>query len=147
MATLKVTISEQLTLQGVDRSSSRVKDVEGVSQVDNRIVSVTTTESDIIKFDSNVASGTFVPASVKYIRISNVSDSGFLTLRILGDKEEYAVKVNAGDSFIINNSSMDADEDSAASPYVPMVISFNNISEIRAVASASTITTEVFIAA
>jgi hypothetical protein len=140
MATLKVTISEQLTLEGVDRSSSRVHDVESVTQVDNRIVTVTTSEADLVKFDTAVASGTYVASSVKYLRISHVGDSGDLTLRILGTSEEYAVKVSAGDSFILNNASMDANATGDE------VLSLANIAEIKAVASASTIVTETFIA-
>lgn len=140
MATLKVTISEQLTLEGVDRSSSRVHDVESVTQVDNRIVTVTTAEADLVKFDTAVASGTYVASTVKYLRISHTGDSGHLTLRILGTSEEYAVKVEAGDSFILNNAQMDANATGSE------VLSLANIAEIKAVASASTIVTEIFIA-
>lgn len=141
MATLKVTISEQLTLEGVDRSSSRVHDVESVTQVDNRIVSVTTSESDLVKLDSSVASGTFVASSVKYLRISHMGDTNTLTLRILGSSEEYAVKLEAGDSFILNNSKMDANATGSQS------ITLADIAEISAVASSSTIVTEIFVAA
>lgn len=141
MATLKVTISEQLTLEGVDRSSSRVHDIESVTQVDNRIVSVTTSESDLVKLDSSVASGTFVASSVKYLRISHMGDSNTLTLRILGSSEEYAVKLEAGDSFILNNSKMDANATGS------QTITLADIAEISAVASSSTIVTEIFVAA
>lgn len=141
MATLKVTISEELTLEGVSRGSSRVHDIASVTQTDNRIVTVTTTEADLVKFDTAVASGTFVASSVKYLRISHTGTSGDLTLRILGTNEEYFVKLSAGDSFILNNASMDAN---AAGEEA---VSLANISEIKAVASTGTIVSEIFVAA
>ena len=141
MATLKVTISEELTLEGVSRGSSRVHDIESVTQTDNRIVTVTTTEADLVKFGSAVASGTFVASTVKYLRISHTGTSGDLTLRVLGTSEEYFVKLSAGDSFILNNASMDAN---AAGDEA---VSLANIAEIKAVASTGTIVSEVFVAA
>ena len=141
MATLKVTISEELTLEGISRGSSRVHDIESVTQTDNRIVTVTTTESDLVKFGSAVASGTFVASTVKYLRISHTGTSGDLTLRVLGTSEEYFVKLSAGDSFILNNASMDAN---AAGDEA---VSLANIAEIKAVASTGTIVSEVFVAA
>jgi hypothetical protein len=141
MATLKVTISEELTLEGVSRGSSRVHDIESVTQTDNRIVTVTTSEADLVKFGSTVASGTFVASTVKYLRISHTGTSGDLTLRVLGTSEEYFVKLSAGDSFILNNASMDAN---AAGDEA---VSLANIAEIKAVASTGTIVSEVFVAA
>ena len=140
MATLKVTINEELSIEGVDRGSSRVLDVQSVSQVDNRIVTVTNSEADLGKFDSAVASGTFVAASVKYLRITHAGTANTLTLRALVSSEEYFVKLAAGQSFVLNNASMDANATGSQS------VSLANIAEIKAVASTSTIVTEVFVA-
>ena len=140
MATLKVTINEELTIEGVDRGSSRVHDVLSVTQVDNRIVSVTTTEADVVKFGSAVASGTFVASTVKYLRISHTGSSGSLNLRILGSGEEYFVQLSAGDSFVLNNAQMDANATGS------QAIGLADISEIKAVASTSTIVAEIYVA-
>jgi len=140
MATLKVTINEELNIGGVDRGSSRVLDVASVSQVDNRIVTVTNSEADLVKFGSAVASGTFVAASVKYLRITHAGTANTLTLRVLGSSEEYFVKLTAGQSFVLNNASMDANATGGEA------LGLANIAEIKAVASASTIVTEVFVA-
>jgi|TARA_R100000479_G_C6332300_1_gene181933 hypothetical protein len=140
MATLKVTIKEELSIGGVDRGSSRVHDVLSVTQVDNRIVTVTTAESDLVKFGSAVASGTFVAASVKYLRISHTGTTGTINLRVLGSGEEYFVQISAGNSFILNNAKMDANATGSQS------VNLANISEIKAVASSSSIVAEVFVA-
>ena len=140
MATLKVTINEELSIEGVDRGSSRVLDISAVSQVDNRIVSVTNSEADLVKFGASIASGTFVASSVKYLRITHAGTSNTLTLRVLGTSEEYFVKLTSGQSFVLNNASMDANATGGEA------VGLANIAEIKAVASASTIVTEVFVA-
>ena len=140
MATLKVTISEELTIEGVERGSSRVHDILSVTQVDNRIVSVTTTESDVVKFGSAVASGTFVASTVKYLRITHTGSNGNLNLRVLGSGEEYFVQLSGGDSFVLNNAQMDANATGS------QVIGLADISEIKAVASTGTIVAEIFVA-
>lgn len=140
MATLKVTINEELTIEGVDRGSSRVHDVLSVTQVDNRIVSVTTTEADVVKFGSAVASGQFVASTVKYLRITHTGSTGNLNLRVLGSSEEYFVQLSGGDSFILNNAQMDANATGS------QAIGLANISEIKAVASTGTIVAEIFVA-
>jgi len=140
MATLKVTINEELSIGGVDRGSSRVLDVASVSQVDNRIVTVTNSEADLVKFGSAVASGTFVAASVKYLRITHTGTSNTLTLRVLGSSEEYFVKLSSGESFILNNSKMDANATGSQG------VGLADIAEIKAITSASTIVTEIFVA-
>ena len=140
MATLKVTISEELTINGAERGSTRVHDVTSVTQVDSRIVTVTTSESDLVRFGTEIASGQFVAGTVKYLRISNTGTGGYLTLRVAGTGEEYFVKVEAGDSFILNNAVMDADESDSAA------VSFSDIVEIKAAASTGTVVTEIFVA-
>jgi hypothetical protein len=117
-----------------------VHDVLSVTQVDNRIVTVTTAESDLVKFGSAVASGTFVAASVKYLRISHTGTTGTINLRVLGSGEEYFVQISAGNSFILNNAKMDANATGSQS------VNLANISEIKAVASSSSIVAEVFVA-
>ncbi len=94
----------------------------------------------MVKFGSAVASGTFVAASVKYLRITHTGTSNTLTLRVLGSSEEYFVKLAAGQTFILNNSKMDANATGSQG------VGLADIAEIKAVSSASTIVTEVFVA-
>ena len=139
MATLKVTITEEISIDGVERGSSTNLDIASVTQVDNRIVTVTNTEADIVKFGSAIASGTFVAASVKYLRITNTATSGIVNLRILGTNEEYFVKLTAGNSFILNNTSMDANDSGSQS------MTLANIEEIKAITSSGTVATEIIV--
>ena len=139
MATLKVTITEELSIDGVERGSTRNLDVLSVTQVDNRVVTVTNSETDIVKFGSAIGSGTFVAANVKYLRISHTGSSNILNLRILGTNEEYFVKLSAGQSFILNNASMDANDTGSQS------MTLANIAEIKAVTNSSSVVTEIMV--
>ncbi len=140
MADLVVTISESVSLNNKDHGSTNVETIGSVSQIDHRIVTATTTEQTIVLFDSAAAAGTFADASVKYLRITNLDGTNFAILRILGNSEEYFVKIEAGDSFILGNSLMDANATGSQS------VSLANIDSIKADADSASVSLEIFIA-
>tara|TARA_R110000751_G_scaffold6230_3_gene26810 strand:- start:1048 stop:1473 length:426 start_codon:yes stop_codon:yes gene_type:complete len=140
MADLVVTISESVSINNKDHGSTNVETIGSVSQIDHRIVTATTTEQTIVLFDSAAAAGTFVDASVKYLRITNLDGTNFAILRILGNSEEYFVKIEAGDSFILGNSLMDANATGSQS------VSLANIDSIKADADSASVSLEIFIA-
>ena len=140
MADLVVTISESVSINNKDHGSTNVETIGSVSQIDHRIVTATTTEQTIVLFDSAAAAGTFVDASVKYLRITNLDGTNFAILRILGNSEEYFVKIEAGDSFILGNSLMDANATGSQS------LSLANIDSIKADADSASVSLEIFIA-
>tara|TARA_R110002020_G_scaffold99711_5_gene236422 strand:- start:5013 stop:5438 length:426 start_codon:yes stop_codon:yes gene_type:complete len=140
MADLVVTISESVSLNNKDHGSTNVETIGSVSQIDHRIVTATTTEQTIVLFDSAAAAGTFADASVKYLRITNLDGTNFAILRILGNSEEYFVKIEAGDSFILGNSLMDANAAGGQS------VSLANIDSIKADADSASVSLEIFIA-
>ena len=133
MADLVVTISESVSLNNKDHGSTNVETIGSVSQIDHRIVTATTTEQTIVLFDSAAAAGTFADASVKYLRITNLDATNFAILRILGNSEEYFVKIEAGDSFILGNSLMDANAAGGQS------VSLANIDSIKADADSASV--------
>jgi len=140
MATLTVTITEELVLNGVDRGASNVVTAT-VNEVDHRILKASTTEQTILEFDSSVAAGTFVDGTLDYLRITNLDSTNFVTLRVLGSSEEYFVKIEAGDSFILNNSVMDANATGS------QAVALANIDTIKAEADTAACNLEIFAAA
>tara|TARA_R100001440_G_scaffold719_7_gene2337 strand:- start:10544 stop:10969 length:426 start_codon:yes stop_codon:yes gene_type:complete len=141
MATLTVTITEAVTLNGASRGSTNTH-TESVTQIDHRIVScLHSAEQTVLLFDSAVAAGTIKDATLNYLRLTNLDSGNFVTLRIRGNNEEYFVKLEAGDSFILNNQSMDANAAGGAS------VSLANIDSIAVQADTATCDVEVFAAA
>ncbi len=141
MATLTVTITEAVTLNGASRGSTNTH-TETVTQIDHRIVScLHSAEQTVLLFDSAVAAGTIKDGTLDYLRLTNLDSSNFVTVRIRGNNEEYFVKLEAGDSFILNNQSMDANAAGGAS------VSLANIDSVGIQADTATCDVEVFAAA
>jgi hypothetical protein len=118
MANLKVTIREELTLNGYDQGAVNTLKISDVDEVFKRIVTCpANNETTIARFRSSVgnASGTATFDSaldvqdVKYIRITNLDSSNSLTLSLqveVGEDDSGAdtsasVLVEAGKSFVM----------------------------------------------
>ena len=141
MATLTVTITEAVSLNGASRGSTNTH-TETVTQIDHRIVScLHSAEQTVLLFDSAVAAGTIKEGTLDYLRLTNLDNTNFVTVRIRGNNEEYFVKLEAGDSFILNNQSMDANAAGGAS------VSLANIDSVAIQADTATCDVEVFAAA
>jgi len=109
MATLTVTIKEELTLNGVPQGGEVVNS-STVTQVYNRIVTVTSgNEHSVLLFDAADAAGTLKDATADYIRITHTGASNTVQLRVVGGTSQYYVKLEAGDSYVLGNSLMYAD--------------------------------------
>lgn len=140
MADLTVTISESLSLNGKEQGAKNTQTVTSVTQFDHRVVTATTTEQSILLFDSAVAAGTFEDSSVEYMRVTNLNDTNFVEIRVLGSSEEYFVKLEPRGSFILGNSVMDANATGSQS------LTFGNIESILAKADTANCQLEIFVA-
>ena len=120
MANLKVTIREELTLNGYDQGAKNTLTISDVDEVFKRIVTCpANNETTIARFRSSVgnASGTATFDSaldvqdVKYVRVTNLDGSNSLTLSLqveVGEDDSGAdtsasVLVEAGKSFMLGS--------------------------------------------
>ena len=100
-ATLTVTLKESIELNGVEQGSTNTKTIASINEVSKRIVTVTTSEVEIIAMGTAISTGTFIEGDVRYIRFTNLDDTNFVTLTFKNENDdEFAVKVDAGYSFI-----------------------------------------------
>jgi len=101
-ATLTVTLKESIELNGVEQGATNTKTIASVNEISKRIVTVTTTEAEVVAFHvSAIASGTFLEGDVRYLRFTNLDDTNFVTLTFKNENDdEFAIKVDAGHSFI-----------------------------------------------
>ena len=150
-ATMKVTVTENITLNGRQQGSTNTTSIASINEISKRILTITTTESVIATFSAAVASaGHFVAASVRYMRFTNKDDTNFITLTFRNqDNDEVAIKLDAGQSLIFNgdndngmsavfNATQDAD---AASD-----TAFGSLTNIQADANTGSCDLEMFIA-
>ena len=151
MATLNVTHTESIVLNGQEFGGTNVFTATGINEISKRIITITTAESVIATFSSAVASaGHYVAADVRYIRFTNRDSTNFITLTFRNqDNDEVAIKLDAGSSFIwaadnsggmvdVFNATQDAD---AASD-----TALGDLTNIQADANTASCDLEMFIA-
>ena len=119
MSTLSVTISETITINGKDRGSDISLDIDNITQVMHRIVSLpadggsAATQTTVANFRTAVttADSAMDDDDVRYIRITNLDSSNdvhlSLQLAANGDADastQASIRLNAGTSFILSKS-------------------------------------------
>ena len=148
-ATLTVTLTESITLNGAQQGATNTKTFADIDEISKRILTITTNEATIATFSGAVASaGHYNDSAVRYMRFTNKDDTNFITLTFTNeDNDEVAIKVDAGNSFI-----WAADNDGGmvdvfnATENAGVAASLGDLRTIQADASASTIDLEMFIA-
>ena len=159
---LKVTIQESITLPNKNEEiCTNTVTISGVSQTTRRTDTISTTFSgsgvEILKFvdsESEQTAGSFVRDTVKYIRLTNLDSTNFLSLYLIQDiatSDDNAIfKINPGKSMIFSNGQFDGvgSGDYVEAGYVDSQYfsSFASLSTIKAKADTSNIQIEYFIA-
>jgi|14BtaG_2_1085337.scaffolds.fasta_scaffold08289_4 hypothetical protein len=109
-ATLTITHTESILLGGSDRGSTHTQTVASVAEYTNRIVNIGTAETDIVGFGSANGQGSYVRTDVKYMRFSNLDDTNYVIIGVSKTSKDTAYfKLEAGQTFIINNDELKVD--------------------------------------
>ena len=153
-ATLTVTITEAITLNGYDRGSSNSLTVASVLNVDMRTHTISTTEEDLLKVGVTASSGQYAKGSVRYCRITNKDDTNhcILVMKNTGNSSanEIAVSLDTGQSFLVpvdSSGGTDATLQSSTSALsVAGGMTLDDLISITAVASTGTVMLEVLVA-
>ena len=148
-ATLTVTLTESISLNGVDQGGTNTLTIASVNEVSKRIVTATTTEQIILAFGTAVAAGQFLEDKVVYIRITNLDDTNFVGLIFRNENnDEFSVKLDKGQSFIYNGDlasgvvdTMDAVDNSGLTTNT-----FGDLVDITADADTASCDLEIFVA-
>jgi hypothetical protein len=125
-ATATITISENLTLNGVTYGNSTSKTFASQGEVIQRIMSIATTFTDIFHTSTADGRGTIVAADWCYFRITNLDDTNFLTLRLYDGTDSQFFKLEAGESFFLMSPDIDVDASGTT---------FNNFADITQIAA------------
>ena len=100
-ATLTVTLTEEITLNGQDKGATNTLTVASVTEVSQRIINVPASEVVILAMGAAVAAGQFDEDDVRYIRITNKDDTNHVTLVFRSESGDECVhKLDYGQSFI-----------------------------------------------
>jgi hypothetical protein len=147
MATLTVTIREDLNLNGRERGSEITHEISSITETYHRIMDVLhTADMVLLEMDptpGNTEGQKFHDDDVKYVRITNLDGSNFVILSVIDSgAHEYAVKLEAGDTYILNNKVTEANAAGDSS----VGASLGAITSISAQANTATCQVEVFAA-
>jgi hypothetical protein len=153
MSILRVTIKEELTINGVERNSEFVRTLTDVTESSSRMVEIGTSEVEILRFGSTVGAGRHVASDVKYLRITHIepSTAGTTTIELRissrADDKEYFVVLEEGASFLLSNVEIDAvSTDSTGSPAIGGTFSTSDIDYILAKGSAAGLDLNIVVA-
>ena len=114
-STLKVTIREDIKLNGVEQGGVNTLSIGSINEVYKRIVSCpANSETTLAHFHSSVADGILSPLDiddVRYIRVTNLDDTTSITLSLQSDvgeddsaaDESASLLIEAGRSFIMGS--------------------------------------------
>ena len=108
MATFTSQIFEILTLNGDNVGSSVTQTINNINYVDNRILSVPTGSiTTIFSMDDVPGAGTFVTSSIKYVRVSNISNTNVpIKLIVSCSTEAMSYLISTGSSYMMSTSKM-----------------------------------------
>ena len=146
-ATLTVTLTEEISLNGQDKGSTNTLTVASVTEVSQRIVNVPTSEVIILAMGTAVAAGQLVEGDVRYIRLTNKDDTNHITLVFKSENSnECSHLLDAGHSFIYpgdNSGGVVNTHDASASA---LTVSLDDLVDITAQANTAACDLEIFVA-
>ena len=120
-ATLTLTVTESITLNGSQQGATNTQTVASINEVSKRIVTVPTTETKIVAFAAAVSQGTFIDGNVRYIRLTNKDNTNFVYLVFKNEySNEFCIKLDAGQSFIYNGDLVSGVIDTMLANQVPL---------------------------
>jgi hypothetical protein len=139
MATFTSQIFEILTLNGDNVGSSVTQTINNINYVDNRILSVPTGSiTTIFSMDDVPGAGTFVTSSIKYVRVSNISNTNVpIKLIVSSSTEAMSYLIATGSSYMLSTSKMTGSESG---------LSFSDIKSVKISPSGSSGSIEYYIA-
>jgi hypothetical protein len=147
-ATMTVTVTESVSLNGSNHGSTNTLSIASINEVFKRIVTATTSEAIILSFGTAIAAGTFDESKVMYIRITNLDDTNHVALTFKNeDSDEFGLKLDKGQSFIYNGDLADGVVDTmeaAATAITPDT--FADLVDITAKANTGSVDLEIFVA-
>lgn len=105
MATLKLFINEQLSLDGDDRSTLQSIDIADINYLDHRTMLLPSgSKTSIFNFDAEVSAGTFREDKLKYARITNQSATIPVNIEVSSSTQAFNFRINPQQSFYLPSS-------------------------------------------
>ena len=146
-ATMTVTVTETINLNGMNQGSSNTLSLASIAEVSKRIVNVPASEVEVVAMGTAVAAGTFIESTVKYIRFTNLDDTNHITLTFKDeDNTEFAVLLDKGQTFIYNGDIAGGVVNTMHAGGSALTVSLNDLVNVTALADTAACDMEIFVA-
>ena len=149
-ATLTVTLTESITLNGQDKGATNSLEIASVTEVSQRIVNVPTSEVVVLAMGTAVAAGQFIESTVRYIRITTKDDTNHVTLTFRNENNNECIHLlDAGHTFIYggdNSGGVVNTHDADATAINRGVNVMGDLVDITALADTAACDLELFVA-
>lgn len=102
-------IRERVKLEGVERGTNVEIRIPSISYADNRIMNIPSgRHTEVINVDNLPGAGTFVSSSIKYARITNLSDDN-IDLQVSGSTSNQHYLLAPSGSFMFSSEYVNED--------------------------------------
>ena len=146
-ATFTIELKETIDLNGMEQGATNTLTIGSVSEIFKRIVTVTTTEAEILAFGTAALSGTLIEGDVKYIRLTNLDDTNHIVLTFKSEgNAEFALVLDKGQSFIYNGDLATGVVDTMDASASALTVSMEDLVNITADAQSASCDMEIFVA-
>jgi len=140
-STLKVTVREEITLNGIKHDYIKTQSVAGVNMVSQRIVRVPTSVTTLVSFGATVAAGQYVAADLKYVRVTNLDDTNYVTLKLVDTGADCAfLKLSPRETMVFRDTNLEVKADGG------VWAAWSTIDSISAQANTAEVDVEIFVA-
>lgn len=140
-STLTVIIQENIELNQTTYGSRTELKLSKINEINQRVVTVPTTQTTIMSASSAVGAGTFLSSSIQYVRLTNLDNTNWIRLTFAsGSKNQYDVRLDPQKSFIFTNDAYSGSSSGAT------FNSFASFTNLKAVATGSASDLELFVA-
>lgn len=105
-ATMTVTLTETISLNGSDQGSTNTLTIASINEVMKRIVTcVNGQTTTVLTFNSNAygAAGALDTEDAKYIRLTNLDDTESVEIAVVTAATLYQVTLRAGESHVLGS--------------------------------------------
>ena len=109
-ATLKVDITETITLNGTTYDKTTTQSISGIAQYTSRVYQLkANTTHTVVEFASDPSNNVFDSDDFKYMRITNLDDTNAVNLTFAEESTVgCAFQLDAGESFVISALNVDS---------------------------------------
>jgi len=128
---LQVSVTESVTVNGVEHTYNNLRSVAGINNVAHRIVrtDASGTELALLSFHATApAGGQFVDGQAKYIRITNLDDTNLVRLIVKSTSKCISLHLAAGETVVFNNGKVEGRADTTVGS-----IAYTDIDTISAI--------------